>query len=301
MLQKLLKKALSQERTMRAITGMSIQQFLELSMCIHTICLSQKKKPKCRMMGGGRKHTLKDAEAKTLFLLFYLKVYPTYDFASIIYLVDRSQICRWVKQLLPILEMALGRSLSFPKRKISSIAEFKEAFPDIHEIILDATERKSRRPRISKALTRRYSGKKKSHTRKNTVLVDRHKRIRFISPTREGKKHDLALVKKEAFSPYIPPGADVFCDKGYTGLQDLVSSKVFVHIPKKHRKKTPLTKQEREENQVINSIRISVEHAIGGMKRFGCMQTPIRNKDWKIEDLLPALCAGLWNFHLDRS
>ena len=110
---------------------MSIRQFLELSIFIHQICLSETKKPKRRTMGGGRKHTLKDAEAKTLFLLFYLKVYPTYDFASILYLVDRSQICRWVKQLLPILKIALGCSLSFPKRKISSMQEFQEAFPDI--------------------------------------------------------------------------------------------------------------------------------------------------------------------------
>ena len=48
-------------------------------------------------------------------ILFYLKVYPTYDFASILWIVDKSQICRWVKSLLPVLEIGLGRSNSLPR------------------------------------------------------------------------------------------------------------------------------------------------------------------------------------------
>ena len=81
------------------------------------------------------------------------------------------------KSLLPVLEIELGRSNSLPKGKISSITEFQEAFPKIYEVIIDTTERKFRRPSSSKALKRRYSGKKKSHTRKNTVIVDKEKHI----------------------------------------------------------------------------------------------------------------------------
>jgi len=237
MMQKFLKKALLQEKTMRSITGMSIRQFFELSIFIHQELLSKKKKIMKRALGGGRSHTLKNSEEKTFFILFYLKVYPTYDFASILSLVDKSQICRWVKLLLPILERALGCSGSFPKRKISSIAEFQETFPEIYDVIIDATERRSRRPSSSKALKRRYSGKKKNHTRKNTVIVDKQKRIRFLSPTKEGRNHDLTLLKKEALIPHISPGTTVLVDKGYAGLQNLVSSKVLVCIPKKQRKK----------------------------------------------------------------
>ena len=301
MITRFLKKAMLRERTMRAITGMSIRQFIELSFVVHQILLSKPNKVKVRRAGGGRNHSLRNTEEKTFFILFYLKVYPTCDFASILCLVDKSQICRWVKILLPVLEQALGRTLSLPKRKISTITEFQEAFPDIYDIIIDATERRSRRPSLPKALKRRYSGKKKSHTRKNTVIIDEHKRIRFISPTREGRRHDLSLLKKEALIPNIPPGISLWVDKGYTGIHFLVPTGVNINIPKKRRKKHPLTQQERLENQAINSIRISVEHAIGGMKRFGCMQTPIRNRDWNIENQLPALCAGLWNFHLDRN
>ncbi len=297
-MKKFLKKALSQETTMRSITGISIRQFFELSIFIHQELLSKKNIK--RSSEGGRNHTLKNIEEKIFFILFYLKVYPTYDSASILCLVDKSQICKWVKSLLPVLEIGLGRSNSLPKRKISSITEFKEASPKIYEVIINTTERKSCRPSSSKALKRRCSGKKKSHTRKNSVIVDKEKHIRFLSPNREGRKHDLTLLKKEALTSYIPTGTNLLVDKGYGGLQNLVNPKVFVHISKKHKRKVPFTKEECIENQLINSIRIPVEHAIGRIKRFGCMQVPVRNKDWNIENQLPVLCAGLWNFHLDR-
>ena len=56
-------------------------------------------------------------------LLFYLKVYPTYDLASAIFGVDKSRICRWVKELLPILESTLERSYVLPKRKVQSLQD----------------------------------------------------------------------------------------------------------------------------------------------------------------------------------
>lgn len=301
MIKKLAKRAQRQERVMRAITGVSIRQFNELCILFQE-AFSHKslQKPRKRSIGGGRKNTLLTSEEKVFFLLFYLKVYPTHDVVSLICLVDRSQTCRWVKKLLPLLEKALGYSLSLPKRKISSIQEFENLFPEIFDLIIDVTERKCQRPSSIRNLKRRYSGKKKSHTRKNTLIVDESKRIRFLSPTRNGRIHDLTMLKKDAIAPYIPREYSLWVDKGYTGIGSLFRNEVSIHIPRKKSKKRPLTSLEKSENQAINSLRMPVEHAIGGMKRYGCMQVPIRNKDPKLENQLPLLCAGLWNFHLDR-
>jgi len=38
--------------------------------------------------------------------------------------VDRSQVHRWVKELLPLLEETLGREMVLPARKINSVEEF---------------------------------------------------------------------------------------------------------------------------------------------------------------------------------
>ena len=62
--------------------------------------------------------------------------------------------------------------------------EFEDIFPEINDLIIDVTERKCQRPSSNKNIKKRYSGKKKSHTRKNTLIVDESKRIRFLSQTK---------------------------------------------------------------------------------------------------------------------
>ncbi|MBC8342778.1 MAG: transposase [Bacteroidetes bacterium] len=301
MIKQLLKRAKREERTMRAATGVSIRQFTELGLFFHEVLISKaNKKNRKRVVGGGRKGILRGVEEKVFFILFYLKVYPTYDLASMLFQADRSQPCRWVKLYFPILEAALGRTLSLPKRKVSSMEEFQEVFRNVYDVLVDVTERKCQRPSSSKNLKRRYSGKKKIHTRKNTLMVDEGKHIRVISPTRNGRTHDFTLFKKEGISHCMPEGYSLWLDKGYTGIESLLPDHAKAYIPKRKSKKIPLTPLEKSDNKVISSLRMPVEHAIGGMKRYGCMQTPIRNKSWYIEDKMPLLCAGLWNFHLDR-
>lgn len=301
MIEGFLKRAKYEERSMRAITGVSIRQFNELTIFFEQALLeTANEKQRVRGVGGGRKGILRKIEAKVFFILFYLKVYPTYDLAAIFFQADRSQPCRWVKVFFPILEKALGRTLSLPKRKISSMEEFREVFQDVNDVLIDVTERRCQRPSSFKNLKRRYSGKKKCHTRKNTLIVDEGKQIRFISPTRNGRFHDLKLLKKEALASCIPKGYSIWGDKGYTGIDSLLPDQVEAYVPKKKGKKTPLTDSEILNNKAISSLRMPVEHSIGGMKRYGCMQIPIRNKNWAIEDKMPLLCAGLWNFHLSR-
>lgn len=301
MIEGLLKRAKHQERTMRSITGVGIRQFTELTIFFEQALFhASNKKQRVRCSGGGRKGILRKVEEKVFFILFYLKVYPTYDLAAMFFQADRSQPCRWVKVFFPILEKALGRSLSLPKRKISSMEEFREVFRGVHDVLIDVTERRCQRPSSPKNLKRRYSGKKKIHTRKNTLIVDEGKKIRFISPTRNGRFHDLKLFKKEAIAPCLPKEYSIWADKGYTGIDSLLPDQVKAYVPKKKGKKTPLTQSEILNNKVISSLRMPVEHSIGGMKRYGCMQTPIRNKNWIIEDKMPLLCAGLWNFHLNQ-
>lgn len=301
MIEQLLKRAKRQERTMRAVTGVSVRQFNELTLFFQQVLIHEAcKRSRKRAFGGGRKGILQGVEEKVFFILFYLKVYPTYDLAAILFQADRSQPCRWVKVLFPILEKALGRGLSLPKRKIGSMQEFREVFQDVNDVLIDVTERKCRRPTSSKNLKRRYSGKKRSHTRKNTLMVDEGKRIRFISPTRNGRFHDLTLFKKESIAPCIPTEYSIWSDKGYTGLQSLLGDYVKTYIPKKKPRKKQLTESDIANNKAVSSLRMPVEHAIGGMKRYGCMQTPIRNRCWDVENQMPLLCAGLWNFHLSR-
>ena len=71
-------------------------------------------------------------------------------------------------------------------------------------------------------------------------------------------------------------------------------------MPKKKPRGKRLTPEEKQENKVIAGIRIVVEHAINGVKRFGAMSNTYRNRRGQ-DDTMIYLCASLWNFHLQYS
>jgi Zn-finger nucleic acid-binding protein len=144
----------------------------------------QKEKPRKRAIGGGRQGVIRDTKSKLLFILMYVKVYPTFDLAGALFGVVASRPCEWVNEYLAILETALGRHCVLPARKINSIEEFKRICPGVQEVILDGGERPIQRPKNNKNQKKAYSGKKKRHTRKNIYLTNREKKILYLSPTK---------------------------------------------------------------------------------------------------------------------
>ncbi len=80
-----IKRALGSDRLMKALTGMTIEKFKGLLPTFRNGLQKNKanqKETRERAEGGGRKHTLNDAQSKLFFILFYLKCYPTYDLAG---------------------------------------------------------------------------------------------------------------------------------------------------------------------------------------------------------------------------
>jgi len=291
-------KALNNDRLMKALSGLNVMEFNQLLPTFEKLLyVKAKNKERQREVGGGRKGELKLASHKLFFIVFFLKVYPTMDLAGFIFGVDRSRPCRWVQDFLPILEEVLGRECVLPKRKINSIEEFTRLFPDVKEVLIDATERRTQRPKNFKQQSRMYSGKKKDHTRKNTIMSDKNKRILLVSPTKNGKVHDKKMLEKENGLENIPPNVDILTDKGYQGIDKLNKNDNKVFIPKKKPKGKDLTEEEKEENKIVSLFRIPVEHAIGGIKRFGCLSNDYRSKNGK-DDKFILVCAGLWNYHL---
>ena len=294
-------RILKSNRQMLALTGMSISEYeLLLPEFSKRIYLAVKsKKNRLRKIGGGRKGSLKSIDLKLFFILFYLKVYPTYDLASAIFSSDRSRICRWVKSLLPLLEETLGVHCVLPKRKIRSLAELFDTFPNTQDLFIDATERHINRPSNSKKQRNTYSGKKKLHTRKNTIIGNSNKQVLYVSPTKNGRIHDFTQAKKEQIFDQVPDDICLWVDKGYQGIKNIVDDNQ-VQIPHKKPKGNPLTSEQKEENKIISGIRVVIEHTIGGIKRFGCMSHKYRNRKGQ-DDKMIALCAGLWNFHIQNN
>ena len=90
-----------------------------------------------RQPGGGRNPELTTAEDKLFFILFYVKCYPTFDVAGVLFEVPRSHPHRGVHTLLPLWEQTLGEEVVLPERKIDAVAAFFERFPQVKNRFID--------------------------------------------------------------------------------------------------------------------------------------------------------------------
>lgn len=287
-------------RVMKAMTGLSLYEFEQLvpafeqELYLHKLTASGR----IRKPGGGIKGHLPDARAKLFFILFYIKTYPTFDVLGCLYGKSSGRSCEAAHLYLEVLQKTLGKKIQFPERKIRSVEELLEKFPEVKDVFIDGTERPIQRPKRGKANKRTYSGKKKAHTRKSIVIADEHKRILLVSPAKPGRRHDKRLTDRELLGEYIPKEVSVWADSGFQGLEQKRPPGSLTFIAKRGRKNKPLTKAERKENRIIASFRIVNENAIGGMKRYRATTDKLRNKIGWFDDRVMRTAAGLWNYHL---
>jgi hypothetical protein len=294
-----LNRILSNNRTCFALTGLSISAFNTLLQTFEReLYLIRKLKPnrKCAV-GVGQKGSLPTTADKLAFTLIYLKVYPTYDVLAALTYRSRGKCCESIQFLLPVLEKSLGKSCVLPERKITSVNEFFHQFSDIQDCFIDGVERPVQRPKSSKQQRKLYSGKKKSHTRKNIICCDDKRQVLFLSPTHSGRRHDKRVLDKSQFIENLPPDVTIWADTGFVGLQHQHNN---TETPKKRQKGQKLSQEQKDNNKAISAIRVVIEHAIGGCKGYKAMADIYRNKRKNLDDLFHLLAAGLWNFHLQN-
>ena len=174
--------------------------------------------------------------------------------------------------------------------------DFLKSFPEAKDLFVDAVERPVQRPRNQKKQRKLYSGKKKTHTKKTVVITDENRKILLATPTKSGRRHDKRIADKNSIFENIPETVTLWAD---TGFQGLLKQHTNTMMPAKASKGKPLTYEQKQENKTISGIRILVEHAIGGMKRFKAFADIFRNKIAFMEDQVMNIAAGLWNFHLE--
>ena len=135
---------------------------------------------------------------------------------------------------------------------------------------------------------------KKQHTVKNNALVDMLCKVIFLTDTVEGKKHDKKLADESDYS--LPEGSKLAQDSGFQGFN---LENVAILQPKKKPKGGELSDLEKNINQWHSSLRIRVEHAIGGVKRYRIVKDKIRNWKAGFKDSVMETCCGLHNFRLN--
>jgi hypothetical protein len=245
-----------------------------------------------RAMGAGRKANLRALEDKLLFILVYFRLYPTQAVQGFLFGMSQSQTNEWIHRLTGVLNQALGYERQLPEREPANLEAVLSACPSL-EFLIDGTERRINRPKDKADRKTYYSGKKKTHTVKNLIVPDRGGKVRYLSDTYEGKKHDKAIADEEDLR--FPPGSTLWQDSGFQGF---TPEGVTIQQPKKKPRNGSLTAIDKLNNQSISSLRVEVEHHIGGIKRCQILVQPFRNwVDHYVDDVMETAC-GLHNFRL---
>src|SRR5215203_7469430 len=176
------------------------------------------KKKKQRAVGGGRKGNLPTIGDKLLFILIYQKTAQLQTLQGLQFGLSQPQANYWIHRLVPVLQQSLSDLGMKPERAGKNVASLIEAGEGGANLSLDATERTLNRPVDGRKQAEKYSGKKKTHTDKNLLLVNENTgKVVYLSPTAEGKKHDKKLADEAKIN--YPPNASLTKDTGFQGYE----------------------------------------------------------------------------------
>lgn len=299
------------ERQLRALTGVNEEQleiFVKHFEELREANLAQQyeeagaRGERHRRPGGGRTGVLSSIDAVML-VRFYLKTAPTFAVLGSRFGLSRTRAHANFYQQLALLEGVLRELGLMPTREFHTAAEFQQALAGVEVILIEVTERDQQPPGAPDLQKEEYSGKKKRHTLKNTVISNAIKYILSVGRTFPGRHHDYHLMTSE-----FPPGVawfnslEVDVDLGYQGIRkDYPPAEIKIphNRPRKSNKNpTPsLTEEEKRYNQEVSTTRVGIENAIGGMKRYNILVHRFRNRLEGFADSVIAIGAGLWNLN----
>jgi hypothetical protein len=304
-----------------AFTGLNVKEF-QILLQAFTLAweryVQQNRLPpelRQRDYGGGRKARLATCEDKLLFILVYFKTYPLQEVLAFHFDISQGQACQWIHVLSEVLLLALNELGYAPERNPQKVKELLESYIDksgkcseseaesesksetstekyaMEKYAIDGTERRRQRPKNKEEQKLFYSGKKKSHTVKNNVIVTvGNRRVEYLSHTWEGKKHDKTICDVEGHE--FPEGTILYKDTGFQGYEP---SGVHTFQPKKKPRGGELSIEEKEQNSLISKVRIVVEHVICGIKRCRIVKDVFRNTKDRFDDLVMDIACGLHN------
>jgi hypothetical protein len=289
-----------------SITGMNLHQFQTLlpQMTRAADKFEQRRKRKVlrtgrkrlRRIGGGAQfaNALPD---RLLMLLLYYRLYLTQELMTLLFKAeDKSVICRSIQlmhpvfeSVLPVPERARKRILCLAdkeqkrrKKRIGSIEEFRQAYPEL-TFIIDGVEQPKRKPSAPAKRKNDYSGKKKRHTLKQIVISTPSGIIVDQSPFVGGRGHDFKVFKDDTAaravcSQFKDYGVTLYGDSGFDGMSTL-GLPLEVRLGEKARRNHPLTREQKKLNRLRSSTRIEIEHTFSRRKKYGIASDIYRNRD----------------------
>ena len=219
--------------------------------------------------------------------------------------VSQPTISRCMAHIDPLLDGELPTAQKVQEvLRDASEEDLKELVPE-NIIIPDGTETPIQRSKDRDVQREFYSGKKKRHTVKNTIICNMNQLILYLGPAHTGKTHDMNMLRKD--DPDLGPvtsrskskdtPADkqmlILSDLGYKKIQDVYPGARHKQ-PHKKIKDVDLTKRQKQDNRAISRRRVRVENAIGKVKRYRILGSPFDGTVEKFS-LTMSIITGLAN------
>ena len=284
----------------RSFTGLELSEFDSICQKVESRYPEYEikrlsKQKRTRSIGAGRhfKHSARD---RFLMLLVYYKLYITHTLAGFLFDLDQSNVHRDICYMEPVVKscIPLPSKLYNITRRLRSMEEVELYFPGFKAFI-DSTEQEIQRPKNKKKQKEYYSGKKKKHTVKTQLIVNKEGKILYKSNHyKKGKQHDYSVYKDE--HPTTPSQVENYYDLGYKGIEkDFPDLKVV--LPVKKKRNIELTRTEKRYNKKHSRQRVIVEHTICKIKKFSIIGSRYRNR-LKRYDGISDIVSGLVNYRI---
>lgn len=256
-----------------------------------------------RKVGAGYPFKL-SLQDRLLMLLIYYRLYVTSTLAAVLFDLDQSNVLKDIHKLEPLVKdiVPLPKKLHDKVQRLQTIEEIEVMFPEF-KAFTDATEQEIPRPQNKQKRKTHYSGKKKRHTVKTQLTVNKEGLIIHKTRHVKGSMHDYALYKRS--HPQLPSNVEVGLDMGYVGVKDDYP-KLNCALPFK--KKNPgrgkvgvgaqeLSVEQKAFNKVLSSERVVVEHTNSRVKKFRIFGDEFRSR-FRRYDLVTDIVCGLVNFRI---
>jgi DDE superfamily endonuclease/Helix-turn-helix of DDE superfamily endonuclease len=283
-------------------TGVALETFEKLAQQVEPLWQEAEQKrlshsERKRAIGAGGKYKLVNFRDKLLVALLYYRLYLTYEILQEFFNVHYSNLNRLVNRLESLLMKRIKTRIpKVLKKRIGTWEEFCEVYPDLVDIVIDATEQRLQRPKGWKRQKKYYSGKGKKHAMKTQITVSKRGKILCVSQSVPASIHDYSLLKESTIMDCLPEKATKHFDLGYLGVSDDFPEHICV-IPKRKPRKKELSIQEKRENRRKARTRIIVEHTIARLKKFQILYQTYRNQR-KSYNKKFQIVAGLVNLRL---
>jgi hypothetical protein len=173
------KRLKKHRRRFRALTGLTPKEcqlllpaFCEVYESVRSGDTTQSGQVRQRHVGGGRKGRWWAPEQKVLFILVSQKADPLQTLLGEVVEVSQARVNYWGHHLLPLLQQALVALELRPEREPRQFAQPERAQKEPRELSIEGTERRRQRPKSPKKQALHSSGKHKTQSDKNVVVVN---------------------------------------------------------------------------------------------------------------------------------